>query len=274
MRSYQHVPSILSVSKPRTRIWTVGCYLALAALVTLTLAAKSVSLGEVPAYDPILSPILFVSLGLSLVGWIVIALGFSRIVTGVGNEGLAIIGLFAGLQFVVSFAAAVADTAFYVIAGPLSPFIAGLGDEGARCLLLATLITILPRPGVLMLSSVTVALLNAIVSGNLNMSVPLFVAVGAMTGEVFLAVLGVTTGNAFQSPRQSPSWSIVVRMATAIGVTNGVKLFLQFSLYFLIFRVPYSVVYITAVAGTGLVYGALGAVLGTFVGYRLRRTAR
>jgi hypothetical protein len=252
----------------------VGCYLALIALLALTLVAKSLSLGHVPVYDPILSPILFVSLGLSLVGWLVVALRFSRIVAAVGNEGLAIIGLFAGLQFAVSFAAAIADTAFFAITGPFAPFIMGLGDEGARCLLLAVLVTILPRPGVLMLSSVTVALLNAIVSGNLNMSVPLFVGVGAMTGEACLAILRVTTGSAFQSPRQKPSGWMIARMAAAIGFANGVKLLVQFCLYFLIFRVPSNALYITAVAGMGLVYGAPGAALGTIIGYRLRRTAR
>jgi hypothetical protein len=252
----------------------MACYALLAALLALAIVAKSVSLHELPEYDPILSPILFVSLGVSLLGWIVIAVRFRPIVSQVGNEGLAVIGLFAGLQFAVSFAALIADSAIYIVAGPLSPFIAGLGDEAARCLLLATLVTILPRPGVLMLSSATVALLNAIVSGNLNMSSLMFVTVGIVTGEAFLAGLRVTTGNAFQSPRSTPGWSIIVRIALAIGMANGMKLFLQFCLSKVIYRMWYGDAYVAAVACSGFVYGALGAALGAYIGYRLRRTAR
>lgn len=251
-----------------------ACYLALGALFALLIAARSTAQNEWLPYDPKLTPILRATLAVSLAGWIVLALSFRRIVSRMGNEGLAIIGLFAGLQFVVSFVARVADSAIYVLAGPLSPFIAGFGDEGARCLLLATLVTVLPRPGTLTLSTITVALLNAIVTGNLNMSVFLFLTVGIATGEVFLALLRVTTGNAFLLPRGKPDWSIVLRIAWAIGIANGVKLFLQFRLSYVIYRLPFPEEYIWAVAISGLVYGALGAVLGAIIGYRLRRTAR
>ena len=215
------------------------------------------------------------SIVLSVLGWIGISLVGRRVIAETGIEGLATIGLIAGLHFAVSHTAVIVGTMLRPLFGPFVIFIAGLGDEGIPCLLLAVIITLLPRPGTLMLTNLALFTLNCVFGGMFGLIQLLFVTVSIALGEMILAAMGVTTGDTLKQPRAKPPASIVWRMAITIGMLNAAPLFVQYCIYQVLYRLQYATWFI--VAGTlipGFLYGAIGGAIGTLLGFRLRRIAR
>jgi hypothetical protein len=134
------------------------------------------------------------SLFVALVAAVLFGREWRGVVRGLGNQGLATIGMISGLHFAVSYASRIAGYAINALIGPFYIFIAGVTDEGLPSLLLAVLVVLLPRPGVVALSMLTVFVLNGIVSGQFGLISVLFVAVSIALNEGLLAALGVTLG--------------------------------------------------------------------------------
>lgn len=225
--------------------------------------------------DPLVSWVVVVSIAASSVVWLVVALAGRRMIRALGNDGLAIIGTVASLHFVASYVARIGGDVLASVTGPFNIFIAGIGNEGVTCLLLATLIVLIPRPGTALFSSATVFLLNAMFTGQFGLVDVLFVSVSILCTETALALLGVTTGAALRRPAAAPPWHVILRVAAAIGMANAVTSYAQFCLLQVLLRLFFADWYIAAVAlVTGLFYGGIGAALGTVLGYRLRKGAR
>ncbi|HVX64439.1 MAG TPA: hypothetical protein VHC19_27700 [Pirellulales bacterium] len=215
------------------------------------------------------------SLAISAAGWIGVALVLRRVLDAVGVEGLATIGLISGLHFAVSYTAVLFATMLRPLFGPFVIFVTGLGDEGIPCLLLAVLITLLPRPGTLMLTYLTLFTLNCVFGGSFGLIQLLFVTISIALGEGILAAMRVTTGESLRQTGASPSPAIVWRMAVAVGLVNAAPLLVQYCVYQVMYRLELATWFIAA--GTlipGFLYGGIGAAIGTLLGFRLRRIAR
>lgn len=217
-----------------------------------------------------------VALGLlvAVATWIAAAWGGPQLVRRIGVDGLSAIGLLSAVQFVVSYAARIGSDLLAGALGPFNVLVTGLGHEGMTSLVAAAIVTLLPYPGAYMLSAVSLFALNGIFSGQLGLVDILFVSVGIGLTELLLAATGVTTGSAL-APGASPRRSVVWRLALAIGVANALTLAVQFSLYQALHRLYFAPWFVALVAmWTGLVYGGLGAAVGTHWGFRLRRVVR
>lgn len=225
--------------------------------------------------DAVVSGVVVASLVGSVIPWLVMAIAGRRIVRRIGVVGLTTIALVAGLHFSVSYVARLGGDVLAGVLGPFAIFVAGLGNEAIPSLLLAAVVTLVPRPGVWTLSSLTVFLLNAIFTGQIGLADVLFVTVSIALGETLLALLGVTVGPQLGLVGGRFGWSFALRVAVAIGVANAATLYAQFCLVQVLYRLFFASWYVLAVSiVTGLLYGALGAVVGAMIGSRLRRTAR
>jgi len=225
--------------------------------------------------DPVVSVVVIAAVVASLLAWGFMALGGRRLLARIGTENLARIGMFGSLLFVVSYTARIGGDLLAGVTGPFYIFVVGVANEGVACLLLAALLTLAPRVGVWTMSSLTVFLLNAMFTGQFGLVDLLFVTVSILLGETALALLGVTNGVGMRQPRRSATPGIVARMALAIGLSNAATLYVQYCLIQVLHRLFFATWYVVGVSLiTGLLYGGVGAALGTLLGYQLRRTVR
>ena len=242
-------------------------FAALAAAVGVNLVAKAANQLQFNAWP------IWVTLAASGLAWLGAAIYWRRALAAFGAPQLATIGLFAAVQFAMSYATRLAFGPINALAGPFATYITGFGDEGLRCMLLGALVALVPRPGTFALSSLAIFLLNSLTSGFLGLDGIVFVTVAILLGEGALAALGVTRGHAARKPAATPTASLVLLAATAIGVSNGVKMLMQFQLRGVLYRFFFDDWYVYSVSSVALAYGAAGAAVGTFLGFRLRRTA-
>jgi len=254
----------------------VACYGAVLTLLSVVFGAQFVA-NDLPVMRdrPLLLGVVIVSLGLSLVGWLGIAVFGRRIVEGIGTEGLVTIGLVAGLHFVVTYTSMIVGVALRTLLGPMAIFITGIADEGIPCLLLAILLTLYPRPGTLMLTNMASFVLNCVFGGFFGLMTVLYVTVSIVLGEGALALMRVTTGPSLRETRRAPPWTTVTRVALGVGLANALPFPAQYGFSMALYRMHYGTWFIVAVTlFPGLIYGMLGAAVGTSLGYKLRRTAR
>jgi hypothetical protein len=253
-----------------------ACYGVLLTFLSVVFGAQFLA-NDFPAMRqrPLLLGIVMVSLGLSLAGWVGVAVWGRRVVDRIGTEGLVTIGLVAGLHFVVTYTSMIANMALRTLLGPMATFITGIADEGIPCLLVAILLTLYPRPGTLMLTNMASFVLNCVFGGFFGLMTVLFVTVSIVLGEGSLALMRVTTGPSLRTPRAVPDWTIVFRVALGVGLANALPFPAQYGFSMALYRMHYPAWYIVAVTlFPGLIYGMLGAAVGTRLGYKLRRTAR
>ena len=251
-------------------------YGALLTILAVVFAAQFAA-DDLPALRdrPFVLGFVIVCLGLSLAGWVAIAVLGRRVVEQIGTQGLVTIGLVAGLHFVVTYTSLIANMALRVLLGPMAIFITGIADEGIPCLLLAVLLTLYPRPGTLMLTHMASFVLNCVFGGFFGLMTVLYVTVSIVLGETALALMRVTTGTRLREPRPRPDANIVWRVALGVGLANALPFPAQYGFSMALYRAHYPSWFIVAVTlGPGLVYGLLGAAVGTRLGYKLRRTRR
>jgi hypothetical protein len=190
------------------------------------------------------------------------------------NRELSTIAMLATLHFAASFVAKLVASVFYALLGPYYIFPDGIGGEMIPCLLLAAAVTLVPRVGTASFSIAVVALLNAIVGGSFAVSSLTLVGVSIGVHELVLGTFGVTLDSNTARPCARLPVSLVLRTALAIGIANALTLYAQYFIAIRFYRLHFDAWFVHAAAIiTGLLYGAIGAALGTVWGFRLRRTA-
>jgi len=251
-------------------------YAILAALAAATFAAQFQSAPPPGLADrPWIWRLVVASIVLSVAGWIGMLVFGRRTIERVGVEGLATIGLISGMQFAISYTSVILGTMLHPLFGPFVIFVTGPGDEGLPCLLLGALVTLLPRPGTLMLNYATLFVLNCIFGGSFGLVPILFATVSIVLGESILALSRVTTGDVLKQTGDQPPQGAVWRVGATIGIVNAAPLLVQYGLFQVFYRLEFATWFI--LAGTlipGFLYGAIGGAIGVRLGYRLRRTAR
>ncbi|HEX7449233.1 MAG TPA: hypothetical protein VF306_16890 [Pirellulales bacterium] len=251
-------------------------YAALATLLAATFWGKfqAQSLPSI-AHEPWVLKVLAGALLLALAGWLAIACSINRVTNAIGVEGLAIIGLFAGAHFAVTFGSMIAGSAVYALLGPFSAFITGVADVGVPALLMAALVVLIPRPGTLMLAYLAQFLLMCVFGGSFDLFQLIPVTISIVLGESALALAGATTSDLLRQPGDRPPRGAVAHTALAIALAKATAVVVQYAIYMVFYRLYYSTGYIVAIALIPyLGYGGVGAALGVKLGYRLRRVAR
>jgi len=209
---------------------------------------------------------------LSLIGLLVAAVWGRRWTAAIGVIGMTRIALLSGVHFAISYTARIVDALISsVVLGPYFVYVSGIGGEVLPTLIQAVTVAIIPRPGALALSNLTVSMLNGICAGELGPSDLWFAVVGATLGELCLLLTGATRWST-PSPQAAPRDALwPVRCAMALAAYNGATWFVQYCMFSVLYRQFYPLSFIAAVSLiVGCVYGGLGAIVGAHWGLRLR----
>jgi hypothetical protein len=220
----------------------------------------------------------FASLGLvaAIIGAVagngLVALRLGRWLRAFPTGELMTTALFATLGFGLGTVTSLAGLLASAAVGPFSPIVVGIVDVVFRFSIGATLVTLVPRPGVVTLSILTEWLLGAMLLGNVNASDVLFVGDRVFLYETALYAFGITRSGAW---RDEAPWARWLRLSLAFGIasacTSAVGLVLHMTLYRLYFADWYIALLI---ALPGFLYVAVAMLVAVPFAASLRRVAR
>jgi len=220
----------------------------------------------------------FASLGLvasilgAMLGNGLLALRLGRWLRTFPTGELMTTALFATLGFGLGTVTSLAGLVASAVLGPFSPIAVGIVDVVFRFSIGATLVTLVPRPGVVSLSILTEWLLGAMLLGNVNASDVVFVGDRVFLYEAALYAFGITRSPAWRDDSRFARW---LRLSLAFGIasacTSAVGLVLHMTLYRLFFATWYVVLLI---ALPGFLYVALAMLVAVPFAASLRRIAR
>ncbi|MBN1334701.1 MAG: hypothetical protein JXB39_01940 [Deltaproteobacteria bacterium] len=149
------------------------------------------------------------ALGSALVGLALLMARTGGWLRAARTSDLVTLALFGTLGFVASVASQLLGMAVGAILGPFSPLLTGLVDDVFRVALLATLVTLLPRPGTIALAVLLAFLMRGLAMGSFHPLdlVALGTSVAWLEGTLFL--VGAT---------RSPGWHDRSRWGRRIGL--------------------------------------------------------
>ncbi|MDG1478037.1 MAG: hypothetical protein P8R54_00535 [Myxococcota bacterium] len=185
---------------------------------------------------------------------------------------LMTIALFAAMGFLVSVAGRLIGVGVAAALGPFSVMLTGLIDDMLRYALLATLLTLLPRPGTATLVALTQWLLSGIALGSFGPTDLLFI-----TGRVFwlesgLWLTGITRSRAWLDERPFTRWlRLAAALSGASAAANATGLILHVTLYRLFLADWYVAM---VILGPGFLYVAIAVAVAVPFADSLRRIQR
>jgi hypothetical protein len=185
------------------------------------------------------------------------------------TRDLVTIAVFASLGFLVSGASAVVAAAVGAVLGPFSIFVTNLLDDVLRYALLATLVTLLPRPGVAALSVLITWLMRGIALGAFSPLDLVFVGSTIFWLESSLWVVGVTRAADWVDGPAVVRW---LRLGAGFGVASVMASMTGLVVAMVMYRLFYADWYVALVlAGPGFLYVWIACALGTGFASSLRR---
>ncbi|MFT4623935.1 MAG: hypothetical protein ACI8PZ_002591 [Myxococcota bacterium] len=215
---------------------------------------------------------LLAAIGVSLLGWLGMALGFRRWIANTPTTDLVTVALFASATWVVGAAFQVIGTAVGWLLGPFTPFVMGLPDQAFRACLLATLLTLLPRPGVLALATTLGFLLRGLTFGALHPTDLLYLGSAVVFLESGAWMSGLTRGGAWRDAGRTVRWlRLVLGLGSANVAATAAGLVISATLYRLYLAEWYV---IGLLALPGLAYVAVGCALAVPFAEGLREVRR
>ncbi|MCA9571724.1 MAG: hypothetical protein KC656_27995, partial [Myxococcales bacterium] len=198
----------------------------------------------------------------ALAGLALLAVRFRRWIDRPTRD-LTTVAVFGALSFVVGTASQVLGLGLGSVLGPFAPFVLGVADDAARFCLLATLLTLVPRSGVLTLALLLGWLMRALALGAAHPVDALYLGASVLWLELGAAVAGLTTGRV-----------TVGRLWLGLVVPNGLLTAFGLAVSVVVYRLWYAEGYLLAlVLGPGLLYPAIGCALAGPFAASLRRVA-
>ncbi len=184
---------------------------------------------------------------------------------------LMTIALFGSMAFVVSAVGRLVTVSVAAVLGPFAPLLTGLFDDAFRITLLATLVTLVPRPGTATLAVLVQWLLSGIALGSFSPIDVFFVTSRIAWLEGFLWVAGITRETGWLEDPPARQWlRLGVGFAGAGAFTAATALVLSIVLYRLFIAPWYAVL---VIGGPGFVYVLLACGLAVPFAASLRRVA-
>lgn len=188
------------------------------------------------------------------------------------TSALLTISLFAAVAFLFNAASLLVGVGVATVLGPFSPLLTGLVDGAARAALLATLLTLHPRPGVAGLYLLTQALLSAFTFGRVGLVELVFVAKRVFWVELCLRAFGLTTHPGWRDEPRPRRWArLAAALCCAEVVSEATSLMLHVALYRLFLADWYVAMMLL---GPALAYTALACALAVPFAESLRRIQR
>ena len=169
--------------------------------------------------------------------------GVRRWIGDARTADLTTIAVFATLAFIVGTAAAVVAGVAGAVLGPFQTFVTNLLDDALRYALLATLVTLLPRPGVAALSLLITWLMRGVVLGGFSPVDVLFVGGQIFWLESCLWIAGLTRGDGGVDATRVRRW---LRLGTGFATASLLTALSGLALSMVLYRLYYAGWYVAA----------------------------
>jgi hypothetical protein len=184
---------------------------------------------------------------------------------------LATVGSFCAATFVVATASQVAALGVGALLGPFTPLVFGLFDDTFRTVLLAGLVALVPRPGVVALATLVGWILRGLALGSLHPLDLLYLGSATFWLEACLWMSGVSTG----AWLRDPPWRQRLRLGFGFGVGQLVTAALGLATSAVLYRLHWSSAYVAAMIGLpGFLYVLLAVEPARRFAHGLRQSAR
>ena len=187
------------------------------------------------------------------------------------TSDLVTIALFGALSYVVAGVLQVVGHGVSALLGPFAPLLTGLPDDALRACLLATLLTLLPRPGVAALATVTGALLRGLTLGSFHPVDLLYVGSVVFWLEASLWLVGLTRAPSWRDGSWGARW---LRVSLGLGLANVAAVATGLCVAAALYRLYYAAWYVALLlAVPGFLYVAIGCAVAVDLAASLRRVA-
>lgn len=180
--------------------------------------------------------------------------------------------LFGALVFAVGAAGQLLGLGVGALLGPFAPLLTGLVDDALRYALLATLVTLIPRPGAASLALLTSWLVSGLALGTFSPTDLLFLGTRVAWLEGSLWVAGVTRSRRWLDQGPVARWA---RLTLAFGTTALVTTATGLAVHAVLYRLFFADWYVALLLlGPGSVYVAVAMGLAVPFAGSLRRVQR
>jgi len=211
------------------------------------------------------------ALGSAGLGWALLAWQGPRWLRAQPTSDLVTIALFGALSYVVAGVLQVVGHGVSALLGPFAPLLTGLPDDALRACLLATLLTLLPRPGVAALATVTGALLRGLTLGSFHPVDLLYVGSVVFWLEASLWLVGLTRAPSWRDGSWGARW---LRVSLGLGLANVAAVATGLCVAAALYRLYYAAWYVALLlAVPGFLYVAIGCAVAVDLAASLRRVA-
>jgi hypothetical protein len=184
---------------------------------------------------------------------------------------LMTIALFGSAMFLVGAASDLLAMGIGAVFGPFAPLLTGLVADVGRYVLLAALVTLLPRPGTLTLALLTGWLLRGLSTGGFTPVDVLYNGISICLCEGFAWLAGLTRGGAWRDAGTLSRW---VRLSLGFGGASALGALTNLWLNIVLFRLFFADWYMALeVLVPGFLYTVLACRIGADFAASLRRVS-
>lgn len=183
---------------------------------------------------------------------------------------LITITLFGAVSFAaVNVPATLLGEVLHVLLGPLAFLVTGMFHGVVLYMLVAALVMLIPRPGVVALLFSVRLLLGLLAFGHASPVALLLCGSQAVLLETFFYLSGITTGRV--GGGTASGWRHCLLVALTCSAADGICTYLNLNALSFLYRVFYANWYIyAAVAVNGILYSGVGGFCGVVLGKKLR----
>lgn len=195
-----------------------------------------------------------------------------RLLLCMKTRWLVTIALFGAAAFAtVNVPTTLLNDFFHIIMGPFSFIVSGLFSGVCLYMMVVALVILIPRPGVVALMTVVRMLLGMLAFGQISPISILSYGLHALLLELLLSGSGMYSWLQRQEGENIPPGRIML-LAGSCAVADVIATYAGLQAMSFLYRLYYATWYIALVLlFSGLIYTAIGAVCGSFLGRRLSR---
>jgi len=203
-----------------------------------------------------------------LLGMVLVPMKTSDWLRELRTADLVTVAVFATLSFLISGASALLAAAASALLGPFAVFATNFADDVLRYALLATLITLLPRPGVATLTVLLTWLMRGVALGSFSPTDAITIGTQVFWLEGGLWLVGITRSSTWLEGSALARW---LRLGSAFSVASVMTSLTGLAMAMVLYRLYYAPWYVAAVvAGPGFLYVWLACGMGTRFAHSLR----
>ncbi|MBT3217901.1 MAG: hypothetical protein HN348_02310 [Proteobacteria bacterium] len=207
----------------------------------------------------------------SILGWLLLWRKGPGWVRTMKTSELMTVSLFGSLTFVVGAASQLLGMGVASVLGPFSPLVMGIVDDAFRMCLLGTLVTLIPRPGVVTLATFVGYFMRGIALGAFHPVDVLYLGSAVFWIEGMLWISGVTRNSAWLEEGRFTRW---LRLSVGFGLSNVLATACALVVSVVMYRLYYAGWYVALILTLpGFIYVVAACWLAVDFADSLRRVA-